>query len=129
MPCHVMSYQIVVCYQNLTLNRYIFINCDAGTFRTKSTVLASQFIPKKCCVPLIVSKPAIIAIAVAIAVVILLIFFCCCKRWIMKKWRKKKEALAKKGLKGAVDLKSVQLLGKEYKEKVRYCARVFTIQA
>ncbi|XP_014661571.1 PREDICTED: synaptotagmin-1-like isoform X2 [Priapulus caudatus] len=65
------------------------------------------------------SKAAIIAIAIAIALVILLIFFCCCKRWILKKWRKKKEALAKKGLKGAVDLKSVQLLGKEYKEKVQ----------
>ncbi|XP_014661570.1 PREDICTED: synaptotagmin-1-like isoform X1 [Priapulus caudatus] len=64
------------------------------------------------------SKAAIIAIAIAIALVILLIFFCCCKRWILKKWRKKKEALAKKGLKGAVDLKSVQLLGKEYKEKL-----------
>ncbi|XP_076466121.1 synaptotagmin-1-like isoform X4 [Babylonia areolata] len=40
-------------------------------------------------------------------------FYCICKRCCGK--RKKKEG--KKGLKGAVDLKSVQLLGNAYKEK------------
>ncbi|KAK7108304.1 synaptotagmin-1 isoform X2 [Littorina saxatilis] len=42
-------------------------------------------------------------------------FYCLCKRCCRK--RKKKEG--KKGLKGAVDLKSVQLLGNSYKEKVQ----------
>ncbi|XP_076466117.1 synaptotagmin-1-like isoform X2 [Babylonia areolata] len=42
-------------------------------------------------------------------------FYCICKRCCGK--RKKKEG--KKGLKGAVDLKSVQLLGNAYKEKVQ----------
>ncbi|BFZ24713.1 hypothetical protein BsWGS_27751 [Bradybaena similaris] len=41
--------------------------------------------------------------------------FCLCRRCCRK--RKKKEG--KKGLKGAVDLKSVQLLGNSYKEKVQ----------
>lgn len=40
--------------------------------------------------------------------------YCLCKRCCRK--RKKKEG--KKGLKGAVDLKSVTLLGNSYKEKV-----------
>lgn len=65
------------------------------------------------------SRGAIIAIVVAVCLVFLICFIWCCKRWILKKWRKRKEALTKKGLKGAVDLKSVQLLGKEYKEKIQ----------
>lgn len=62
---------------------------------------------------------AVIAIAVAIAVVVLCCCIWCCKRWIVKKWKKKKDGYSKKGLKGAVDLKSVQLLGNAYKEKVQ----------
>ena len=49
-----------------------------------------------------------------VALVILLIAFCCIRRCC----RKRRPKDAKKGLKGAVDLKSVQLLGNAYKEKV-----------
>ncbi|KAJ8315526.1 hypothetical protein KUTeg_007676 [Tegillarca granosa] len=42
--------------------------------------------------------------------------YCVCKRCICKKKKKDK---GKKGLKGAVDLKSVTLLGQSYKEKVQ----------
>ena len=41
--------------------------------------------------------------------------YCICKRCICRK-KKKKEG--KKGLKGAVDLRNVALLGNSYKEKV-----------
>jgi len=50
-----------------------------------------------------------------VALVILLIAFCCIRRCC----RKRRPKDAKKGMKGAVDLKSVQLLGNAYKEKVR----------
>ena len=57
---------------------------------------------------------------VLIGIVALLLLLCCCycicKKCICKKRKKGKDA--KKGLKGAVDLKSVQLLGNSYKEKV-----------
>jgi synaptotagmin-1 len=50
----------------------------------------------------------------AVALVLLLIAFCCIRRCC----RKRRPKDAKKGAKGAVDLKSVQLLGNAYKEKV-----------
>jgi hypothetical protein len=50
----------------------------------------------------------------AVALVLLLIVFCCIRRCC----RKRRPKDAKKGAKGAVDLKSVQLLGNAYKEKV-----------
>ncbi|KAI0208745.1 Synaptotagmin-1 [Lamellibrachia satsuma] len=59
---------------------------------------------------------AIVMIAIASGLVLLCCCFCICKRCLCKK-RKKKDG--KKGLKGAVDLKSVQLLGSSYKEKVQ----------
>ncbi|KAH8031480.1 hypothetical protein HPB51_017543 [Rhipicephalus microplus] len=53
-------------------------------------------------------------ILIAVALLLLCICFCCLRRWCR---RRKKDA--KKGLKGAVDLKGVQLLGNAYKEKVQ----------
>lgn len=55
----------------------------------------------------------IVMILIAVALLLLCICFCCLRRWCR---RRKKDA--KKGLKGAVDLKGVQLLGNAYKEKV-----------
>lgn len=52
---------------------------------------------------------------VAVSVVVLGICFCCIRRCC----RKRRSKDGKKGLKGAVDLKSVQLLGSTYKDKVR----------
>ncbi|XP_063970003.1 synaptotagmin-2-like [Lytechinus pictus] len=57
---------------------------------------------------------AVIAIAIVAGLILLCCCFCICKKCCCKK-RKKKEG--KKGLKGAVDLKSVQMLGNSYKEK------------
>ncbi|GAB6026379.1 Arf guanine nucleotide exchange factor syt1 [Chamberlinius hualienensis] len=57
---------------------------------------------------------ASVTIGIVGAILFLCICFCCCKRWYRKR---RKEG--KKGLKGAVDLKSVQLLGNAYKEKVQ----------
>ncbi|XP_067137331.1 synaptotagmin-1-like isoform X1 [Centruroides vittatus] len=57
---------------------------------------------------------AIIMILIAVGFLVLCICFCCIKRWCR---RRKKDT--KKGLKGAVDLKSVQLLGNAYKEKIQ----------
>ncbi|ESO83473.1 synaptotagmin 1 [Lottia gigantea] len=49
-----------------------------------------------------------------------LLFLVCCTYCMCKRCcRKKKKKEGKKGLKGAVDLKSVQLLGNAYKEKVQ----------
>lgn len=56
----------------------------------------------------------IFMILIAIGLLLLCICFCCIKRWCR---RRKKDT--KKGLKGAVDLKSVQLLGNAYKEKIQ----------
>jgi synaptotagmin-1 len=43
------------------------------------------------------------------------IFYCCCQRW----WRKLRGKDGQKGVPaGKVDLRSVQLLGQTYKEKV-----------
>lgn len=57
---------------------------------------------------------AVVAIAIVAGLILLCCCFCICKKCCCKK-RKKKEG--KKGLKGAVDLKSVQMLGNSYKEK------------
>ncbi|XP_071454840.1 synaptotagmin 1 isoform X2 [Hetaerina americana] len=57
----------------------------------------------------------LIAIIIAVCVVVLGILFCCIRRCC----RKRRTKDGKKGLKGAVDLKSVQLLGSAYKEKVQ----------
>ena len=58
--------------------------------------------------------PAIIAIAIVAGLILLCCCFCICKKCCCKK--KKKDG--KKGLKGAVDLNSVKLLGNTMKEKV-----------
>lgn len=55
----------------------------------------------------------LVAIIIGICVVILGICFCCIRRCC----RKRRGKDGKKGMKG-VDLKSVQLLGSAYKEKV-----------
>ncbi|KAG7204490.1 hypothetical protein KM043_004920 [Ampulex compressa] len=57
----------------------------------------------------------LVAILVAIGIVILGICLCCIRRCC----RKRRSKDGKKGLKGAVDLKSVQLLGSTYKDKVQ----------
>ncbi|OAD52789.1 Synaptotagmin 1 [Eufriesea mexicana] len=54
-------------------------------------------------------------VAILIGVVVLGICFCCIRRCC----RKRRSKDGKKGLKGAVDLKSVQLLGTTYKDKVQ----------
>ncbi|KAE8737855.1 hypothetical protein FOCC_FOCC016676 [Frankliniella occidentalis] len=54
-------------------------------------------------------------VAIAIAVLVVLGICGCC---IRRCFRKRRSKDGKKGLKGAVDLKSVQLLGSAYKEKV-----------
>nr|AVK72277.1 synaptotagmin [Xenoturbella bocki] len=59
---------------------------------------------------------ALIAIGIVAGLIFLCCCFCICKRCICKK-KKKKDQLIKKGMKGTVDLKSVQLLGSSYKEK------------
>nr|WDE41106.1 synaptotagmin [Phoronopsis harmeri] len=59
---------------------------------------------------------AVITIAVVVLLLILVICVCICKKCCCKK-RKKKDG--KKGGKGVVDLKSVQLLGNSYKEGVQ----------
>ena len=56
---------------------------------------------------------------IAIAVVAVLILLCCCICVCKYCCRRKKSKDSKKGLKGVVDLKSVQMLGHSYKEKVR----------
>ncbi|XP_052131465.1 synaptotagmin 1 isoform X1 [Frankliniella occidentalis] len=55
-------------------------------------------------------------VAIAIAVLVVLGICGCC---IRRCFRKRRSKDGKKGLKGAVDLKSVQLLGSAYKEKVQ----------
>ncbi|KAK9308450.1 hypothetical protein QLX08_001611 [Tetragonisca angustula] len=57
----------------------------------------------------------LVAILIAVLVVVLGICFCCIRRCC----RKRRSKDGKKGLKGAVDLKSVQLLGSTYKDKVQ----------
>lgn len=59
---------------------------------------------------------ASILIAIVVIIILLGILFCVCKKCCR---RKKKDKGGKKGIKGAVDLKSVQLLGSSYKEKVQ----------
>ncbi|XP_071791458.1 synaptotagmin-1-like isoform X2 [Asterias amurensis] len=59
---------------------------------------------------------AIIVIAIVAGLLLLCCCGCICVKCCCKK-RKKKEG--KKGLKGAVDLKSVQMLGAAYKEKIQ----------
>ncbi|XP_076231389.1 synaptotagmin 1 isoform X2 [Calliopsis andreniformis] len=56
---------------------------------------------------------ALVAILIAVGVIVLGICFCCIRRCC----RKRRSKDGKKGLKGAVDLKSVQLLGSTYKDK------------
>lgn len=59
---------------------------------------------------------AIVCISIVAVLVFLLVFCCICKYCCCKK---KKSKEAKKGLKGVVDLKAVQMLGNAYKEKVQ----------
>ncbi|XP_049789233.1 synaptotagmin 1 isoform X4 [Schistocerca nitens] len=56
---------------------------------------------------------------VAIIIGVCLVFLCICVCCIRRCCRKRRTKDGKKGLKGAVDLKSVQLLGSAYKEKVQ----------
>ena len=59
---------------------------------------------------------AVFIIFIVIAGVFALVFFCCLQRW----WRKFRGKEGGKGFMGGkVDLKSVQLLGQAYKEKVQ----------
>nr|XP_012146494.1 PREDICTED: synaptotagmin 1 isoform X4 [Megachile rotundata] len=58
---------------------------------------------------------ALVAILIAVGVIVLGICFCCIRRCC----RKRRSKDGKKGLKAAVDLKSVQLLGSTYKDKVQ----------
>ena len=55
---------------------------------------------------------------VCIGLLALLILLCCCGCLCRMCWKRRKGKDMKKGLKGAVDLKSVQLLGSAMKEKV-----------
>ncbi|KAL0113716.1 hypothetical protein PUN28_012682 [Cardiocondyla obscurior] len=55
----------------------------------------------------------LVAILIGVGVIVLGICFCCIRRC----FRKRRSKDGKKGLKGAVDLKSVQLLGSTYKDK------------
>ncbi|KAK0073624.1 hypothetical protein PV326_013227, partial [Microctonus aethiopoides] len=57
----------------------------------------------------------LVAILIAVGVIVLGVCFCCIRRC----FRKRRSKDGKKGLKGAVDLKSVQLLGGTYKDKVQ----------
>ncbi|KAI2797774.1 Synaptotagmin-2 [Blomia tropicalis] len=58
---------------------------------------------------------AVFIIFLVIVGVFLLVFFCCLQRW----WRKFRGKEGKGFMGGKVDLKSVQLLGQAYKEKVQ----------
>ena len=58
---------------------------------------------------------AVFMIFLVIVGVFLLVFFCCLQRW----WRKLRGKDGKGFMGGKVDLKSVQLLGQAYKEKVQ----------
>ncbi|XP_024888283.1 synaptotagmin 1-like isoform X2 [Temnothorax curvispinosus] len=55
----------------------------------------------------------LVAILIAVGIIVLGVCFCCIRRCC----RKRRSKDGKKGLKGAVDLKSVQLLGSTYKDK------------
>ncbi|XP_014484797.1 PREDICTED: synaptotagmin 1 isoform X2 [Dinoponera quadriceps] len=55
----------------------------------------------------------LVAILIGVGIIVLGICFCCIRRCC----RKRRTKDGKKGLKGAVDLKSVQLLGSTYKDK------------
>ncbi|XP_077256254.1 synaptotagmin 1 isoform X2 [Temnothorax americanus] len=55
----------------------------------------------------------LVAILIGVGIIVLGICFCCIRRCC----RKRRSKDGKKGLKGAVDLKSVQLLGSTYKDK------------
>ncbi|ESO01376.1 synaptotagmin 1a, partial [Helobdella robusta] len=56
---------------------------------------------------------------VCIGILALLILLCCCGCLLRMCWKRRKGKEGKKGLKGAVDLKNVQLLGSSMKEKVQ----------
>lgn len=55
---------------------------------------------------------------ICVGITALVILLCCCGCLIRLCWRRSRGRGLKKGLKGAVDLKSVQLLGDAIKEKV-----------
>nr|XP_009857491.1 synaptotagmin isoform X1 [Ciona intestinalis]XP_026695161.1 synaptotagmin isoform X1 [Ciona intestinalis] len=57
-----------------------------------------------------------ILIAIGAGLILLCVLYCCCKRCCCKKKKKKQE---KKGLKNAIDLKSVKNMGDSYREKVQ----------
>ncbi|XP_044575446.1 synaptotagmin 1 isoform X1 [Cotesia glomerata] len=57
----------------------------------------------------------LVAILIAVGAIVLGVCFCCIRRC----FRKRRSKDGKKGLKGAVDLKGVQLLGGTYKDKVQ----------
>ncbi|XP_013775455.1 synaptotagmin-1-like [Limulus polyphemus] len=59
---------------------------------------------------------AYVIILIAIGICLLFLCICCC---CLKRWCKRRRKEGKKGIKGAIDLKGVQLLGSSYKEKVQ----------
>ncbi|XP_076343879.1 synaptotagmin-1-like [Tachypleus tridentatus] len=59
---------------------------------------------------------AYVLILIATGVCFLFLCICCC---CLKRWCKRRRKDGKKGIKGSVDLKGLQLLGNSYKEKVQ----------
>ncbi|XP_032691126.1 synaptotagmin 1 isoform X2 [Odontomachus brunneus] len=80
---------------------------------TESAVKAVEDFGEKMADKMGIPPWGLVAILIGIGVIILGICFCCIRRCC----RKRRTKDGKKGLKGAVDLKSVQLLGSTYKDK------------
>ena len=59
----------------------------------------------------------IVLVLIVVLAFVLIVFYCCCQRW-WRKWRGDKAGTGALGVGGKVDIRSVQLLGQTYKEKV-----------
>ena len=59
----------------------------------------------------------IVLVLIVILAFVLMVFYCCCQRW-WKKFRGDKAGKGGIGVGGKVDIRTVQLLGQTYKEKV-----------
>ena len=57
--------------------------------------------------------------SIAIALMSLLVILCCCGCLCKLCWKKRKDRGFRKGLKSAVDFRSVQILGSTLKDKAR----------
>ncbi|XP_033207264.1 synaptotagmin 1 isoform X2 [Belonocnema kinseyi] len=79
----------------------------------ESTVAKMEDVTKELAEEMGIPTWGLVAIIIAVGAVVLGICFCCVRRCC----RKRRSKDGKKGLKGAVDLKSVQLLGGTYKDK------------